>query len=212
MTQVKSSLKDLAKIIYDKLYELKNTSIKDFTAYVMSQYQISIPESSFRRRIYDVISVFTCLGYVNKVDGNLEWIGKESTVQKPPQYTETQNRIEAKQQILRQKARMLLIYKTLIKENMRKTKGNNEARVYIPFIYFECPTNEIHIENQDNHSVMMLLGSNTSTLSPSEVLESIPFHVSSIMQAIKENPEIQQCLDILDIDLSGKSENDLIFI
>lgn len=58
----------------------------------------------------------------------------------------------------------------------------------------------------------MLLGSNTSTLSPSEVLESIPFHVSSIMQAIKENPEIQQCLDILDIDLSGKSENDLIFI
>lgn len=212
MTQVKSSLKDLTKIIYDKLCELKNTTVKDFTSYVMSQYQISIPEPSFRRRIYDVISVFTCLGYVNKNDGNLEWIGKPSANQKPPQYSETQNRIETKQQLLKNKARMLLIYKTLIKENMEKQKTNNDIRIYIPFIYFECPANEIFIETTNAHSVKMVLSANTSSLSPGEVLENIPFHVSSIIKAINENPEIQQCLDILDIDLSGKSENDLIFI
>lgn len=211
MAQVKSSLKDLTKIIYDKLCELKHTTVKDFTSYVMSQYQISIPEPSFRRRIYDVISVFTCLGYVNKTDGNLEWVGKPSNNQKPPQYSETQFRIETKQQLLKHKARMLLIYKALIKENMEKPK-TNDTRIYIPFIYFECPSNEVCIENPNTPSVKILLSSKASSLSPVEVLTNIPFHVSSIMKVINENPEIQQCLDILDIDLTGKSENDLIFI
>ena len=211
MTQTKNSLKDLTKIIYDKLIERKEMKIRDFTSYVMSQYSISIPEPSFRRRIYDVITVFTCLGYVEKNEGNLTWIGKPEN-SKPPEYDEIYTRILAKEDELRDKARRLLIYKALIIENRNKQR-TNEPKAFIPFLYFDCPQDRYRIEWLDKNKVKI-----TSTIddielmSPSEIIDGIKIHVSTLLQVFQECPILEKCRNLLMIDISGLDQNDLVCI
>ncbi|OHS99885.1 hypothetical protein TRFO_08190 [Tritrichomonas foetus] len=211
MTHAKSSLKDLTKIIFDKLSERKQITIKDFTSYIMSQYSISIPEPSFRRRIYDVISVFTCLGYAEKNEGNLTWLGKPSHSPKPPSYDQIHKRVLSKEEVLKHKARMLLLYKALEIENSNFHQINDQ-KAYIPFIYVECPTDSITIEQNNTNTLKMSSSKDMIFLSPSELLEKKTFHVSTIYQALNECPELSQCKELLNIDFSNKKGDDMVYI
>lgn len=212
-SEPKIQLKDLTKIIYEKLCELKEISIKDFASYIISQCSISISENSFRRRIYDVISILTSLGYVNKVDGTLQWIGKSSSEPKPPEYLETRERIEAKRERLKYQARTLLLCKVCIRENMRGQRVNQDKRIYFPFVFFECSNNSMQIKSRtDNKIVAVITDKDIIILSPFDIMGDIPFRVSTVLEVINDSPELKDCLDVLDLDLNGKSGNDFIYI
>jgi hypothetical protein len=79
----------------------------------------AFPEHTLRRRIYDVITVFCVIGYVQKVDKTLVWIGELSRGPSPflKDIEQATRRIQSKEQVLQYKMRLFLGYQSLIAAN-----------------------------------------------------------------------------------------------
>jgi hypothetical protein len=126
-----TSLKAVTHRVRHHIEESKRTTHQAVTAAVIADYRQSspgdLPENTLRRRIYDVITVLRVIGYVQKVDDILIWIGDVRCDDSPPRPVvgQTTCRVQSKEQFLQCKMRLLLLYNALIETNRTVPKPAN---------------------------------------------------------------------------------------
>jgi hypothetical protein len=129
-----TSLKAISSRVKLELETRRHTSIPELTAAIISDYKSqwdSVPDDTIRRRVYDVVTVFIVIGYVQKSQKTLDWVGKvpSDDPSVPAQIATISRSVEHKQELLRHKLRLLFLYRALITANRTSSRPNNA----IPF-------------------------------------------------------------------------------
>ena len=120
-------LKTLAPMTLQVMRELGNTTSEDLATVIINNIMRKQPgltgQETIRRRIYDVINVLSAAGVIDKVGKQLIWHGYQGANVAPivlPGSGEDEQRILAKEQVLRDKVSLLTLYKALLNRNFKR--------------------------------------------------------------------------------------------
>lgn len=193
-------LKSLAPPTVEVLKELGTTSSEDAATYIISQLSKSSHneisgQDTIRRRIYDVINVLSASGIIDKVGKQIVWRGFQIYNPKEIKITNSispvvEQRIANKEKSLREKVRLLTLYKVLIARNfIPKTPKN---AVYLPSIIIgvENPDRDILTPLPIRSDLEILTKSPLLFISPLEILQGIDLDKTSIHAILRAVPEI----------------------
>jgi hypothetical protein len=128
---VDASLMALTPYVRRHMEECEKTSHGGVAKAVVEAYRRSgkreFPESTLRRRIYDVVTVFCVIGYVQKVEKTLVWVGHLSQIIRPfhKDLEQAKRRVQSKEQALQSKMRLFMAYQVLLATNRDASKTEN---------------------------------------------------------------------------------------
>ena len=207
------SLKNLSKIVVDKIKGARVSTPREIANSIINNLSSRSESQTFakslNRRIYDVINVLTALGFVEKDEKSIKWIDNPSLIQKnqdnDPLVAKTENRVLEKEEKLRYKVRLLLLYKCLIESNKTQTT-NKGTHIPIPLmiICFKTPNYTINFF-ENNHTIDIRSTSEPTLITPLELMSMKKFPVKLIRHVISCSPEIVSCKQYL--PFSDESED-----
>ena len=194
-------LKTLAPMTLQVMHELGNTTSEDLATVIINNIMRKQPgltgQETIRRRIYDVINVLSAVGVIDKVGKQLIWHDYQGANVAPvtlPGGGEEEQRILAKEQVLRDKVSLLTLYKALLNRNFTRGPTPPDS-VSLPAII-------VGIKEPDKASVTQPMDGceleirannrNLSFLAPSDVLQRLSFSQEFIKNILMCSPELWQ--------------------
>lgn len=145
-----------------------------------------LTDETLRRRIYDVITVLRAIGYVQKADSALIWIGDVGTNGRCRREAEQAlRRVQSKEQTVRYKLHLLLLYNSLIAMNRTIRKPANA--IFFPMIVIGSPA--WHVEKGGTANLLAVESRVRPTVfSPIDILMCKPFDEDAMEGARRRLP------------------------
>lgn len=215
-TEVKS-LKLLSSLIMNKLKELKTTTLKDIQSIIMNDFAQkgeAMTEATLHRRIYDIINIFSVAGLISKDAHNVTWIGSRSLAparqNKSPELQTIETRIAVKEENLRYKLKLLLLYHSLMELHQGFVKPTNVNCVDLPcvllgYVSRTPPNHQIEEEGKK----IIITANIRAMFSPLEVLENKEFptgHLKNVFQQIPLYNQYRAYLEFDDEEIEGSDD------
>jgi hypothetical protein len=166
-----------------------NTAVADA---VISQFRQTsnqpIIEENVRRRVCDVISVFKTVGYIQKTENSLIWVGHTDIKGPGPEEIDrVSRRIASKEQLLQYKMKIFLLYSALI--GMNRTMRKPQNAVDFPMICIGSRGGQCAIERSGNDGgVLFESRAKPEVFSPIDILMSKPFDEDAVEGARQSLP------------------------
>jgi hypothetical protein len=194
-------LRAVSTCIKEYLESVQCATQHDITNSIVDTYQSSnpeIPAKTLHRRIYDVITVFTCIGHIKKENQSLVWVGPNRPRESPriADLAARTTRIESKEEALRYKARLLLLHRALISAN--RTAVSPAHKIQFPVMVIGQKGSDLTLHSDPiRHRICIEARHKPKILSPFEILSGKTFTAAAMEQAVAESPELLPFRDLL---------------
>jgi hypothetical protein len=175
-----------------------NTEITNAVVTGLQSTGDTLPVQTLHRRIYDVITVLTVVGHLKKTEkGNL-WTGERRPQgsRHVPELQAKATRIESKEEALRYKARILMLYRALVCAN-RAVPRPPRALSFPLIIIGQKGSEWVVRTDRDKREIWIEAASKPKLYSPFEILACKSFPASVMQNAITSLPELKSCRDLL---------------
>ena len=197
-----TSLKAISALVKDKIKAARKTTYTDIANQIIREFASEADPASIvtlKRRIYDVITVLSVLGYIEKIDRRIEWVGQSDVpFLRNSEIMRRRMRVESKRQNFRYKAKLLLLYKSLIE--MRKPTAKPAKALSLPTVIVRATDNE-HLATKrqrgDSGRQELVITSEKGvpyTFSPLDILNRMSFPDEIVRRVYDATPELSSML------------------
>jgi hypothetical protein len=193
----------------EKIKEAKQTTCNEMAKAISVDYgqesesqdenPEQIPVSTLHRRIYDIISVMSVVGLIQKKDKTIIWRGENRWRHRPinTELKILKNKVSSKEEVLKYKLSILLLLKTVIADNASVARPSKA--VQLPFLVLASGNRSVRIK-KDAYGHSMEIGAlgSLDVFSPIDALMEKRFHVDKIRSVIENTAELSKCRDFLE--------------
>jgi hypothetical protein len=169
-----TSLKAISRRVKMELEARGHMTLPELTSCLISENTLqgeSFQEETLRRRIYDVMTVFDVIGYVQKTQKSIDWVGRliRDDQSLRPQIDAVSRKLDHKLEILRHKVQLLFLYASLIAANHHFAKPDNA--IIFPAIVIGCKMGaRISISKRSNRQITIDCPKRPELFSPFDIL------------------------------------------
>lgn len=189
-------------MVKERIRAAAKTSYSEIADQIVAQLASETADMSsdtLKRRIYDVITVLSVLGYVDKVDKQIVWVGQtDMPLLRSAEVTRRRLRVESKRESFRYKAKLLLLYKSLIE--MRKPTTRPAKALSLPTVIVRATTNERletkKVRGEGGRHELIITSRNgvPYTFSPLDILNRMEFPDEIVRRVYEATPELASLL------------------
>jgi hypothetical protein len=188
-----TSLKAISRRVKMELEARGHMTLPELTSCLILEHTShgeSFPEETLRRRIYDVVTVFDVIGYVQKTQKSLDWVGRllrdEQSLR--PQIEAVTRKLEHKFELLRHKVQLLFLYTSLITANKHFAKP--ETAITFPAIVLGSKMgSRVSITKRSNRQITIDCPKRPELFSPFDILTCKCFTDEDAERGRKALPE-----------------------
>jgi hypothetical protein len=195
----------------EKMQEVKQTTCSQIAEAIIADYaeqakaqgrDIEVPSATLHRRIYDVICVMSVVGFIQKKEKVITWIGgvrKNVPQQLIAELAARRNRVASKEEMLRYKLNMLLLLKTVVVDNSSRRRSSKA--IQLPCLLLATNSDrpvQINREKSGHRIEFESIGS-VDIFSPIDVLMEKRFDMNRVRSAIDSSAALSECKEFLQI-------------
>jgi hypothetical protein len=169
-----TSLKAISHRVKMELEARGHMTLPELTSCLISEQAAqgeSFPDETLRRRIYDVVTVFDVIGYVQKTQKSLDWVGRliRDDQSLRPQIETVTRKLDHKLEILRHKVQLLFLYTALVAANRHFAKPSNA--ITFPAIVLGCKMGaRVSVSKRSNRQITIDCPRRPELFSPFDIL------------------------------------------
>jgi hypothetical protein len=197
--QSRICLKVIAPQTLDVVRELGTSNSEDVASVIIARLIGPNPPLSahetIRRRIYDVINVLSAAGVIDKVGKQILWRGGRPAPVMPPIPSTpdaSEGRVHRKEEMLREKVRLLTLDKVLIKRNFSRDQSPGSMTLPVILIGIQDPTHTTFTQSVNRCQLEIKSRRNMQFLAPSDILQKIDLPKPSIQGILTLSPDLSQ--------------------
>ena len=202
MTNVDTSLKQVASIVAEKLRKRVSCSVPDAVNTVLDCFEKKKSDSTLKRRVYDVINVLEATGVIQKTQNIITWTGNvhvpngdnysSKRTQLDSDYI--QRRIGDKIEKLRFKINILKHYNAIIQRNSLLPRPAKSLSIKT----FAFVADQVEINGSANNlTVIFHANPRPQLIAPLQILENIDFRFDIEKQLIENYPQLKKALEYI---------------
>lgn len=191
-------LRDISAMVKEKIKAAQKTTYNEIADEMLLELKTDTNDKSaqetLKRRIYDVITVLSVVGYIEKSKNKrIEWVGNDASSSATAEVTRRRIRLESKRENFKYRVKMLLLYKCLIEMHRQQPRPRNA--ISLPIVIGRTVGDRLEVERRGPRELVISSGKDIPyTFSPLDVFHQMSFPDEIVRTVYDSTPELADFL------------------
>ena len=191
-------LRDISAMVKEKIKAAQKTTYNEIADEMLLELKTDTHDKSaqetLKRRIYDVITVLSVVGYIEKSKNKrIEWVGNDASSSATAEVTRRRIRLESKRENFKYRVKMLLLYKCLIEMHRQQPRPRNA--ISLPIVIGRTVGDRLEVERRGPRELVISSGKDIPyTFSPLDVFHQMSFPDEIVRTVYDSTPELADFL------------------
>jgi hypothetical protein len=195
-SQDRLCLKMIAPLTLDVTRDLGTTTCEDIATMIINKFMQTNPrltgQETIRRRVYDAINVLSAAGVIQKSGKQVSSLPTRVPLRAPPSEPTSHirdERVRAKEQLLCDKVRLLILYKVLITRNFVRDPSPNPIPMPVILLGIGNPGHASFTQSLNRRELEIRSSRNMTFMAPSDIMQRIGLSRETIERFLALSPD-----------------------